>query len=171
MPLTTSLVRRADHVPDSYAGRYPGVRTYVRLCSDCPAAPKGDTNVRYAADPGAGRHSVISGLRDSMTYKLAVHVYQGHHDPGSGVCVRCGHSAPCPPRGRAAAVIVAAGDDPRQYDAQPPGGPYRYASATPAHRPQLRRRVPMVDGLRPTGYGYPLGGRHQARGRYAVIER
>jgi hypothetical protein len=65
---------------------------------------------------------VISGLRDSMTYRLAVQVYQRHHDPGDGVCRWCGLSAPCTPRGHAASVIQAAGDDPHRYDPPPAGG-------------------------------------------------
>jgi hypothetical protein len=77
----------------------------------------------------AGQHTVISGLRDSMTYRLAVQVYQSHSDLGTGGCPRCGAAAPCRPREHAATVIQAAGDDPRWYDTQMASGRHRHAGA------------------------------------------
>ncbi len=96
-----------------------------------PTLSPDDPSLSYRWQSDAGRDKVISGLRDSMTYRLAVQVYQGHHDPGDGRCRRCGLSAPCIPRGHAASVIQAAGDDPGRYDAQPPGGRHRHADGAP----------------------------------------
>jgi hypothetical protein len=58
----------------------------------------------------------IPGLRGTPTHALAVVIYQGHHDDGSGFCARCGDPAPCGPRLHAASVIRAAGEDPPWYD-------------------------------------------------------
>jgi hypothetical protein len=69
----------------------------------------------------SGTNRVIAGLRESLTYRLAVQVYRDH-DPGDGRCARCGFAAPCRPRGHAATVIRAAGDDPRRYDPPPVRG-------------------------------------------------
>ncbi len=65
----------------------------------------------------------IPGLRESLTFAVAVSVYQRHPGTGTGVCAGCGQRAPCPARRNAASVIVAAGDDPRRYDAGAPGEP------------------------------------------------
>jgi hypothetical protein len=68
---------------------------------------------------------MIPSLNGSHTFRLAVEVYQRHHDAGTGACLACGHRAPCLPRRHAASVILAAGVDPRGYDASsrlPPGG-------------------------------------------------
>jgi hypothetical protein len=143
------------------ADRYPGH----------PAAPSSDTRLSTPPDREAGRSKVISGLRDSMTYRLAVLVYKGH-TPGSGVCLRCGHVAPCTPRGHAAAVIQAAGDDPRWYDNQLLPGRHRHADTMPTDGPQRRDRRPRTDDPPPTtydyGYGYPFGGLDRAYGRAGV---
>jgi hypothetical protein len=89
-----------------------------------------------------GPHEVIAGLRGSMTYRLAVQVYQRHYDRGDGRCVRCGLLAPCPPRGHAAAVIRAGGDDPGYYDLRPVSRSRRYAG----YAPEDRRGLPHMTG-------------------------
>jgi len=62
---------------------------------------------------------VIPGLQGSLTHRLSTEVYQRHHDIGTGICAVCGQRTPCPARRHAASVILAAGEDPRRYDAQP----------------------------------------------------
>lgn len=69
----------------------------------------------------------IPGLRGTPTHVLAVVIYQGHQDDGSGFCARCGDHAPCGPRRHAASVIRAAGEDPLGYD---PGLPRGAPAAT-----------------------------------------
>ena len=58
----------------------------------------------------------IPGLRGTATHELAVVIYQGHDDDGSGFCAECGDRAPCASRRHAASVIRAAGEDPLWYD-------------------------------------------------------
>lgn len=62
----------------------------------------------------------IPGLRGTPTHAVAVGIYQGHDDDGSGFCARCGDRAPCEPRRHAASVIRAAGEDPLWYDRRLP---------------------------------------------------
>jgi hypothetical protein len=90
----------------------------------------------------------IDGLRDSMTYRLAVQMYRQHHDPPDGVCHRCDRPAPCPPRRHAAAVIEAAGDDPRRYDVAPPAGRHRHDSASDLAGPSPPDDPPIWYGIR-----------------------
>jgi hypothetical protein len=97
--------------------------------------------------------TVIVGLRDSMTYLLAVQLYQGHR-PQGGVCSRCGHSAPCTPRRNAAGVIEAAGEDPRRYDAAPPSTHHRYADTAPADRLPPWDHPFLTGDLQPTPWGF-----------------
>ena len=58
----------------------------------------------------------IPGLHGTPTHELAVVIYQGHRDDGSGFCFRCRDRAPCESRRHAAAVITTAGEDPLWYD-------------------------------------------------------
>ena len=62
-----------------------------------------------AANPVAPRASdVVSGLRTSPRFALAVNVYQVHQRDGAGRCRSCG-SKTCRTRGHAATIIAAAG--------------------------------------------------------------
>lgn len=92
---------------------------------------------------------MIPSLSGSHTYRLAVEVYQRHHDAGTGVCLVCSHRAPCLPRRHAASVILAAGVDPRRYDASP-----RLAVGDRHKAP-----VPDVNDATLPYEGFRLGGR------------
>jgi hypothetical protein len=83
----------------------------------------------------------IPGLRGTPTHALAVVIYQGHQDDGSGFCARCGDRAPCGPRRHAASVIRAAGEYPLWYD----GGLSRGEPSPPDH-----------SGYRVGGRGVPI---------------
>lgn len=85
----------------------------------------------------------IPGLRGTPTHALAVVIYQGHDDDGSGFCAQCGDRAPCEPRRHAASVIRAAGEDPLRYDRSLP-------------RESPVSAVPDHAGYRVGGRGIPI---------------
>lgn len=66
---------------------------------------------------------VIPGLRDTPTHRLALLVYRRHADLGNGMCLRCGHGAPCPAQRHAVAVLLAAGVGTRRGIARPAANP------------------------------------------------
>jgi len=110
--------------------------------------------------PGAG--SVIPGLRGSPTHRLSAEVYQRHHDVGTSTCAVCRQRTPCPARRHAAWVILAAGEDPRRYDARPHQGPPSPTAAPGLdemrgqERPHPGESLPYA-GYRVTGRARPLG--------------
>jgi hypothetical protein len=80
-------------------------------------------------DMRAAMRDVISSLSGSNTHRLALTNFGRHPDGGNGTCAWCGRTTPCPARQHAAAVIEAAGEDPRWYEAPAPRRPrpiYRY---------------------------------------------
>jgi len=122
--------------------------------------------VRSATLPQRTSGSYISGLRESMTYRLAVQIYRTHFDPPDGACPQCGLPVPCPPRRHAAAVIEAAGEDPRRYDAWPFGGRHRGVDADPEDGLPSRGHSTMVDHPPLTWHAVRPGGLYQARRRF-----
>jgi len=58
---------------------------------------------------------VRSGLRESLTFGIAVQVYRRHRLDAGGRCVFCGHDR-CRARLAGAKVIRAAGEDPAVYN-------------------------------------------------------
>jgi hypothetical protein len=102
----------------------------------------------------------IPGLGGSPTHRLSVEVYQRHHDAGNGVCVVCGYRTPCLARRHAASIILAAGEDPRWYDAGSLPGTPRPAD-TPRPGGGYQRDQPEASGEAPPYSGYRLGGRGQ----------
>jgi hypothetical protein len=67
---------------------------------------------------GAAVNVLISTLPGSDLHRLCAEMYLCHRDAGTGACGQCGHRVPCSARRHAASVIMAAGEDPRWYDAQ-----------------------------------------------------
>jgi len=102
---------------------------------------------------------LIPGLRGSLTHRTSAELYQRHHDVGSGACTTCGNPTPCPARRHATSVIVAAGEDPRSYDARVSHG-VSPAGDTPHREEGHRQRQPELNAENsPTHTGYHLGGR------------
>ena len=101
---------------------------------------------------------LISTLPGSDVHRLCVEVYLRHHDAGTGACAQCGCPARCPTRLHAASVIVAAGEDPRWYDAQASADPRR--NAGPFGAGDGRRSDHAArDGVPANVEGYRVGGR------------
>jgi hypothetical protein len=106
---------------------------------------------------------VIPGLQGSPTHRLSAEVYQRHHDIGTGICAVCGQRTPCPARRHAALVILAAGEDPRWYDARPyQDAPIPADVSDPGKVPGQERPQGGSESL-PYG-GYPVTGRARPPG-------
>lgn len=100
---------------------------------------------------------LIPGMRGSLTHRMSAELYQRHHDAGQGLCTACGQHTPCPARRHAQRVIVAAGDDPRAYDARPA------VARDNEQRYETHRQDPQLDGRALFTYtGYHLTGRARA---------
>jgi hypothetical protein len=105
--------------------------------------------------------SPILGLRYSLTYRTSVELYQRHDDAGSGACTTCGNPAPCPARRHATSVIVAAGEDPRSYNARPShdvpatGDSHREEGTDSTSRSPTPRSYPPHTGYHLGGRGRP----------------
>lgn len=97
---------------------------------------------------------VIGGLCGSPMHRTAVGIYLRHHDAGTGVCAQCGHRAPCAAGRHAAAVIVAAGEDPRGYR----GHPLPRPAASDLHRERRPGPGAAKAAAQMEVTGYRLGG-------------
>jgi hypothetical protein len=75
----------------------------------------------------------IPGLRDSVTHRTAVQLYQRHRDTGRGICAACEDRAPCVARCNAFSVLLAAGDDLEVYDSGAVGLIHQPQSPVPSH--------------------------------------
>lgn len=100
----------------------------------------------------------ISTLHGSVLHKLCIKMYLRHHDAGTGTCALCGHPMPCPPRQHSASVIVAAGEDPRSYDAQAWRAPPRDAVSVHADKGHRSDQPAEGAALPANVTGYRLGG-------------
>ena len=97
--------------------------------------------------------ALVAALHGSSTHRLSVDVFLRHRDNGRGMCILCGCRVPCPAGWRAAAVIQAAGEDPRCY-ASLPAGEHTSDGARKVDQGYGRVAVPAdVSGYRVGGVG------------------
>lgn len=113
------------------------IRRY-RLNVPDPAA-SGTDGIRPAK---AHADAVVSGLRCTPMFALAVDVFRQHRRDGGGRCRSCGNAV-CRTRRHAATIIEAAGVNPADFDAPSQRKPWRRdgLSAPPSHsQPPARVR-------------------------------
>jgi hypothetical protein len=98
--------------------------------------------------------TVIPGLLNTPTFDLSVTVHSHHRDTEGGICGACGRRSPCPARCSAAAVIVAAGADPRTCQQSQPAR----VSSTRSAQPDFEVTGFAISGrtrpLSPAGFTY-----------------
>jgi hypothetical protein len=90
----------------------------------------------YEQETRTQMSAFIPGIQGSATHRTSTELLMRHRDAGNGMCDGCGHRAPCPARCHASTVIVAAGEDPRTYDAAAPDLASETRSVHAGHQPE-----------------------------------